>query len=299
MLCVCYAQYDVDQHVPKVLACGHVFCLHCLQNITRQHELYDIIEYISVCPLCRAETRKLAPPRLLLPRISLNYVSNAQYMQVVCVSIICSCNDATNMRFQNEVNNICALFPTITSTHIANPDVIQYACGAIQRLAYNNGYCTSLSCVCPYMHAVLLTHMSNPDVMLDIFKTIINLSFDNHDNRLSDVCVHMHTVLTTWMDNPGVMSMVCNAIANLSANNDNCARLVDVCPHMHTVLSTHTSNPSVVIDACRAIINLSRNDDNRAKLSDVCPCIHTILSKYPGNTKVSEKASAVICGLKH
>ena len=44
---VCMLKYDLPDRVPKILGCGHTFCLCCLRELGSGDKLN--------CPTCRAE----------------------------------------------------------------------------------------------------------------------------------------------------------------------------------------------------------------------------------------------------
>ncbi|XP_053577842.1 RING finger protein 225-like [Bombina bombina] len=60
---VCFTPYDALFHLPKILTCGHVFCLECLSRITVGSTEPESIP----CPICRKPTPlppKKGPPAL-------------------------------------------------------------------------------------------------------------------------------------------------------------------------------------------------------------------------------------------
>uniref|UniRef100_A0A8C3S367 Ring finger protein 225 n=1 Tax=Chelydra serpentina TaxID=8475 RepID=A0A8C3S367_CHESE len=58
---ICFSPYDRLFKVPKVLGCGHIFCLECLARINVSSEQVNAVS----CPVCRELT--CLPPRKGLP----------------------------------------------------------------------------------------------------------------------------------------------------------------------------------------------------------------------------------------
>ncbi|XP_063794373.1 RING finger protein 225-like [Pseudophryne corroboree] len=60
---ICFTPYDTLFHLPKVLSCGHVFCLECLSRITVGSTAPESLP----CPVCREPTslpKNKGPPAL-------------------------------------------------------------------------------------------------------------------------------------------------------------------------------------------------------------------------------------------
>ncbi|XP_069799032.1 RING finger protein 225 [Dendropsophus ebraccatus] len=60
---ICFTPYDTLFHLPKVLTCGHIFCLECLSRITVGSTEPESLS----CPICRMPTPvppKKGPPAL-------------------------------------------------------------------------------------------------------------------------------------------------------------------------------------------------------------------------------------------
>nr|XP_033772769.1 RING finger protein 225-like [Geotrypetes seraphini] len=60
---ICFTQYDNVFKLPKVLQCGHTFCLECLARINISSEEVNSV----TCPICRNATR--LPTRKGLPAL--------------------------------------------------------------------------------------------------------------------------------------------------------------------------------------------------------------------------------------
>lgn len=60
---VCFSQFDNVFNTPKVLQCGHTFCLECLARINIKSSQPESLQ----CPLCRAYTPL---PSLGLPKLA-------------------------------------------------------------------------------------------------------------------------------------------------------------------------------------------------------------------------------------
>ncbi|XP_026772024.1 RING finger protein 225 [Pangasianodon hypophthalmus] len=60
---VCFSQFDNVFNTPKVLQCGHTFCLECLARINIKSSQPESLQ----CPLCRAYTPL---PTLGLPKLA-------------------------------------------------------------------------------------------------------------------------------------------------------------------------------------------------------------------------------------
>ncbi|XP_068105427.1 RING finger protein 225 [Hyperolius riggenbachi] len=64
---ICFTPYDTLFHLPKILTCGHVFCLECLSRIS----VGSTEPQSLTCPICRAPTPvppKKGPPALSTDR---------------------------------------------------------------------------------------------------------------------------------------------------------------------------------------------------------------------------------------
>ncbi|KAF7707911.1 hypothetical protein HF521_016968 [Silurus meridionalis] len=64
---VCFSQFNNVFNTPKVLQCGHTFCLECLARINIKSSQPDSLQ----CPLCRAYT---PVPTLGLPKLATDSV---------------------------------------------------------------------------------------------------------------------------------------------------------------------------------------------------------------------------------
>ncbi|XP_074666672.1 RING finger protein 225-like [Strix aluco] len=65
---ICFAPYDRLFKVPKVLGCGHIFCLECLARVTVGAPAAD--PPTLLCPICRRPTAlppRRGPPALPTP----------------------------------------------------------------------------------------------------------------------------------------------------------------------------------------------------------------------------------------
>ena len=47
--CICNELFDDNEHIPKILSCGHSLCLACIEKLERFH--HETSQYV-VCPLC-------------------------------------------------------------------------------------------------------------------------------------------------------------------------------------------------------------------------------------------------------
>ena len=225
--CVCCEKYDVDQHIPKVLLCGHVCCLKCLRVITRKHCVYT-----TKCPLCRYETTSKFSPRLFLSYIVATDIFNVKFIKNVCKSTCYACNVGMTEQYRKAINKICTTFPMILFTYMGNSDVISSACHAIGNLSCNEN-CTRLTDVCQYITTNLFTYIAISDVISFACHAIANLTCNNENRtRLTDVCQYMPVILSTYMGNSDVISNVCRAIGNLSCQDENRTRLTDVCQYI-------------------------------------------------------------------
>ncbi|XP_074423940.1 RING finger protein 225 [Larus michahellis] len=64
---ICFAPYDRLFKVPKILGCGHTFCLECLAKVTL---VTPAPPRALLCPICRRPTalpRRRGPPALPTP----------------------------------------------------------------------------------------------------------------------------------------------------------------------------------------------------------------------------------------
>ncbi|XP_075042491.1 RING finger protein 225 [Mixophyes fleayi] len=61
---ICFTPYDTLFHLPKVLSCGHIFCLECLSRITVGSTEPESLP----CPVCRVPT--ILPPKKGPPALS-------------------------------------------------------------------------------------------------------------------------------------------------------------------------------------------------------------------------------------
>ncbi|XP_056397434.1 RING finger protein 225 [Hyla sarda] len=73
---ICFTPYDTLFHLPKVLSCGHIFCLECLSRITVGSTEPESLS----CPICRVPTPvppKKGPPALSTDRDLLQRLSRS------------------------------------------------------------------------------------------------------------------------------------------------------------------------------------------------------------------------------
>ncbi|KAF7707812.1 hypothetical protein HF521_016869 [Silurus meridionalis] len=69
---VCFSQFNNVFNTPKVLQCGHTFCLECLARINIKSSQPDSLQ----CPLCRAYT---PVPTLGLPKLATDIVPHGAH----------------------------------------------------------------------------------------------------------------------------------------------------------------------------------------------------------------------------
>ncbi|XP_043938178.1 RING finger protein 225-like [Protopterus annectens] len=85
---ICFSNYDNVFKLPKVLYCGHTFCLECLARINISAEVPDSI----LCPICRNYTK--VPEGKGLPALDNN--------QDVLSSLPASLQHAQSVRFSRD-----------------------------------------------------------------------------------------------------------------------------------------------------------------------------------------------------
>ena len=115
---VCLNPWNTDNRIPKILSCGHTFCLSCLIELLKQ---YDSQQAIFKCPSCKIEINSLLTyndilnlrnnndllsliGKVEIQKIKTN-TSNASMSQINNISNINN-NDINNNILQNEENYI-------------------------------------------------------------------------------------------------------------------------------------------------------------------------------------------------
>lgn len=86
---ICFTSYDTLFHLPKVLSCGHVFCLECLSRITVGSTEPQSLS----CPICRMPTP--VPPKKGPPALS----TDKDLLRMLNQSLTCP---APSLRFNRK-----------------------------------------------------------------------------------------------------------------------------------------------------------------------------------------------------
>uniref|UniRef100_A0A8D0B3Z3 E3 ubiquitin-protein ligase RNF182 n=1 Tax=Salvator merianae TaxID=96440 RepID=A0A8D0B3Z3_SALMN len=53
---ICYSPFEAERRPPRLLECGHTFCLHCLSRMHQTQPSGGSNSALLVCPLCRHRT---------------------------------------------------------------------------------------------------------------------------------------------------------------------------------------------------------------------------------------------------
>jgi preprotein translocase subunit SecA len=58
----CKCPWDIETHIPRILACGHTICQNCIEEIFNKIIFED---KLFKCPICNSEIMRLTPEDIL------------------------------------------------------------------------------------------------------------------------------------------------------------------------------------------------------------------------------------------
>ena len=54
----CFCPWDTENHIPKILACGHTICQNCIYEMSKK--ILSKEEKLFKCPICNYEIMTIA-----------------------------------------------------------------------------------------------------------------------------------------------------------------------------------------------------------------------------------------------